>query len=140
MPGRQERVQHAEQLPPWWGIIRMLRHDWRRNDVRRRFIDPTGRWYPIAADESFRRIAATRVSRHRYRGTRSPDAGCDQPFNDSDRGEPRYGGSRTAGLMPAQLDHLWGTGFVHAVIDYHSVSPTFEICNDETGRHRYRAL
>jgi hypothetical protein len=26
-----------------WGIIRMLQHHWRWNDVRRRFIDPTGR-------------------------------------------------------------------------------------------------
>jgi RNA-directed DNA polymerase len=25
----------------WWGIIRMLRHHWSWNDVRRRFIDPT---------------------------------------------------------------------------------------------------
>ena len=31
----------------WWRIIRMLRvrHHWRWNDVRRRFIDRTGRWH-----------------------------------------------------------------------------------------------
>jgi RNA-directed DNA polymerase len=59
----------------WWRIIRMLRvrHHWRWNDVRRRFIGPTGRWHPIAADEvELRRIAAIRVSRYRYRGNKIP--------------------------------------------------------------------
>jgi len=36
----------------WRRVLRMLtvRHHWNRMDVRRRFIDPTGRWLPITAD------------------------------------------------------------------------------------------
>ena len=60
----------------WWRIVNMLRarHHWRWHDVRRRFIDPTGRWYPIAAGEvELRRIAAIPVTRYRYRGNTIPN-------------------------------------------------------------------
>jgi RNA-directed DNA polymerase len=49
------------------------RHRWRWKDVRRRYVTATGRWLPIAAGEiEPRRIAATPVTRYRYRGTKIP--------------------------------------------------------------------
>jgi hypothetical protein len=65
-----------------------VRHHWRWNDVRR-FIDPTGRRHPIAADESscagLRRSASAGTATG---ATSSPHLGFNQPSNDSDRGEP----------------------------------------------------
>lgn len=57
----------------WWRLIRMLcqRHHWRWKDVRRRFTTPTGRWLPITADEiELKPIAATPITRYRYRGSK----------------------------------------------------------------------
>ncbi|KPM51919.1 hypothetical protein ACG83_30470 [Frankia sp. R43] len=60
----------------WWRLIRMLRHRhrWRWTDVRRRLIDPTGRWQPITegGTELFR-IDAVTVSRCRYRAGNIPN-------------------------------------------------------------------
>ena len=59
----------------WWRLIRMLRvrHHWSWTDVRQRFTDPTGRWLPITAGGiELRRIAATPVTRYRYRGNTIP--------------------------------------------------------------------
>jgi RNA-directed DNA polymerase len=59
----------------WWRVIRMLtaRHHWRWQDVRRQYTTPTGKWLPISAGGTeLRRIAATRVTRYRYRGSTIP--------------------------------------------------------------------
>jgi RNA-directed DNA polymerase len=59
----------------WWRVIRMLRtrHRWRWKDVRRQFTTPTGRWLPITVGETeLRPIAATPVTRYRYRGSKIP--------------------------------------------------------------------
>jgi RNA-directed DNA polymerase len=66
----------------WWRIIRMLRerHRWRWKDVRRRFTTPTGRWLPVTAGETeLRRIAATPVTRYRYRGSQIPSPWTAEP-------------------------------------------------------------
>jgi RNA-directed DNA polymerase len=60
----------------WRRVLRMLgvRHHWKWKDVRRQFIDPTGRWLPIAADGiELRPIAAIPVTRYRYRGNTIPN-------------------------------------------------------------------
>jgi RNA-directed DNA polymerase len=45
-----------------------------REDVRRQFTTPTGRWLPImAGDTQLRRIAAIPVTRYRYRGSKIPN-------------------------------------------------------------------
>ncbi len=66
----------------WWRVIRMLqvRHHWRWKDVRQQFTTPTGRWLPITAGEiQMRRIAATPVTRYRYRGTKIPGPWAAEP-------------------------------------------------------------
>ena len=60
----------------WRRVLRMLtvRHHWKWKDVRRQFIDPTGRWLPITADGiELRSIAAIPVTRYRYRGNTIPN-------------------------------------------------------------------
>lgn len=60
----------------WRRVLRMLtvRHHWKWKDVRRQFIDPMGRWLPIAADGiELRSIAAIPVTRYRYRGNTIPN-------------------------------------------------------------------
>ena len=60
----------------WRRVLRMLtvRHHWNTMDVRRRFIDPVGRWLPIAADGvELGSIAAIPVTRYRYRGNKIPN-------------------------------------------------------------------
>jgi RNA-directed DNA polymerase len=60
----------------WRRVVRMLitRHRWRWKDVRRRFTTATGRWLPISAGEiELRPIAAIRVTRYRWRGTKIPN-------------------------------------------------------------------
>ena len=60
----------------WRRVIRMLRtrHRWTWKEVRRHFTTPTGRWLPITADQiTLRRIAATPVTRYRYRGNTIPN-------------------------------------------------------------------
>jgi RNA-directed DNA polymerase len=60
----------------WRRVLRMLgvRHHWKWKDVRRQFIDPTGRWLPITADGiELRPIAAIPVTRYRYRGNTIPN-------------------------------------------------------------------
>ena len=60
----------------WRRVLRMLtvRHHWKWKDVRRQFIDPTGRWLPITADWiELRSIAAIPVTRYRYRGNTIPN-------------------------------------------------------------------
>jgi len=60
----------------WRRVLRMLtvRHHWKWKDVRRQFIDPTGRWLPITADGiDLRSIAAIPVTRYRYRGNTIPN-------------------------------------------------------------------
>ena len=59
----------------WRRVIRMLmtRHRWRWKDVRRQFTTPWGRWLPITVDGTqLQRIAAVRVTRYRYRGSKIP--------------------------------------------------------------------
>jgi RNA-directed DNA polymerase len=66
----------------WWRVIRMLRerHRWRWKDVRRRFTTPSGRWLPITAGETeLRPIAATPVTRYRYRGSQIPNPWTAEP-------------------------------------------------------------
>jgi len=66
----------------WWRVIRMLRerHRWRWKDVRQHFTTPQGRWLPITAGEiELRRIAATPVTRYRYRGTKIPNPWAAEP-------------------------------------------------------------
>ena len=66
----------------WWRVIRMLRerHRWRWKDVRRRFTTPSGRWLPITAGETeLRPIAATPVTRYRYRGSQIPNPWTTEP-------------------------------------------------------------
>jgi RNA-directed DNA polymerase len=60
----------------WRRVLRMLtvRHHWKWKDVRRQFVDPTGRWLPITADGiELRSIAAIPVTRYRYRGNTIPN-------------------------------------------------------------------
>jgi len=66
----------------WWRVIRMLRerHRWRWKDVRRRFTTPSGRWLPITAGETeLRPIAATPVTRYRYRSSQIPNPWTAEP-------------------------------------------------------------
>jgi RNA-directed DNA polymerase len=59
----------------WWRLIRMMRarHRWRWKDVRHWLVTPSGRWRPINADGTeLARMAATTVSRYRYRGAQIP--------------------------------------------------------------------
>jgi RNA-directed DNA polymerase len=66
----------------WWRVIRMLmeRHRWRWKDVRRRFTMLSGRWLPVTAGETeLRRIAATPVTRYRYRGSQIPSPWTAEP-------------------------------------------------------------
>ncbi len=66
----------------WRRVFRMLtvRHHWNRRAVRRRFIDPAGRWLPITADGiELGSIATIPVTRYRYRGTKIPNPWVLQP-------------------------------------------------------------
>ena len=66
----------------WWRVIRMLteRHHWRWKDVRRWLVTPTGNWRPITAGGTeLRPIAATPVTRYRYRGSQIPNPWTAEP-------------------------------------------------------------
>jgi RNA-directed DNA polymerase len=66
----------------WWRVIRMLmeRHHWRWKDVRRWLVTPTGSWRPISAGGTeLRPIAATPVTRYRYRGSQIPSPWTAEP-------------------------------------------------------------
>ena len=66
----------------WWRVIRMLmeRHHWRWKDVRRWLVTPTGSWRPITAGGTeLRPIAATPVTRYRYRGSQIPSPWTAEP-------------------------------------------------------------
>jgi RNA-directed DNA polymerase len=66
----------------WWRVVRMLtqRHRWTWKDVRRRFTTASGRWLPITAGETgLRPIAATPVTRYRYRGSQIPNPWTAEP-------------------------------------------------------------
>ncbi len=59
----------------WKRLIRMLmkRHHWNWRDVRRALVTATGRWRPISAGEvELRPIAATPITRYRWRGNQIP--------------------------------------------------------------------
>ncbi|HET9658567.1 MAG TPA: group II intron reverse transcriptase/maturase [Kineosporiaceae bacterium] len=67
----------------WWRVVRMLRvrHHWRWQDIRARFTTtPSGRWQPISkGNTELQRIAAIKVTRYRYRGSRIPNPWTLQP-------------------------------------------------------------
>jgi RNA-directed DNA polymerase len=57
-----------------------VRHHWGWKDVRARFTSPSGRWLPISkGDTELQRIAAIKVERYRYRGSKIPNPWAQQP-------------------------------------------------------------
>ena len=59
----------------WKRLVRLLmrRHHWNWMDVRRSLVTATGRWRPISAGEvELRPIAATPITRYRWRGAQIP--------------------------------------------------------------------
>ena len=62
----------------WKRLIRLLmrRHRWNWMDARRSLVTATGRWRPISAGEAeLRPIAATPITRYRWRGAQIPTPG-----------------------------------------------------------------
>jgi RNA-directed DNA polymerase len=60
----------------WRRLISMLmrQHHWNWTAIRKRFTTPTGTWLPVTADGiEHRPIAATPVTRYRWRGTTIPN-------------------------------------------------------------------